>query len=282
MLFRNPALGVSQAAAEKRDSLPVRIEKMKEIINGDPEAHRIIWHDLEAERYAIEKTIPGAVSIYGLLDLEERERRIRAFKNGEIKYLPTKPELNGSGGNFQRHCHKAIFLGIGFKFNDFIQAIHRIRRFGQQHQCEIDIIYSEAERDVRRDLEAKWARDTEMRERMAEIVQRYGLNVIPSDTLARSIGVVRQEASGEHFTVVHNDCIEETRAMPDNSVGLIVTSIPFSNHYEYTPLYNDLGHTDNNDHFWAQMDFLAPELLGSCSPAAWRASTSRTACCSAM
>jgi len=40
-----------------------------------------------------------------------------------------------------------------------------------------------------------------------------------------------------------------------------VTSIPFSNHYEYTPSYNDFGHTDSNDHFWAQMDFLTPQLL---------------------
>jgi hypothetical protein len=43
-------------------------------------------------------------------------------------------------------------------------------------------------------------------------------------------------------------------------VDLIVTSIPFSNHYEYTPSYNDFGHTDDNDHFWAQMDFLTPQL----------------------
>jgi DNA modification methylase len=49
--------------------------------------------------------------------------------------------------------------------------------------------------------------------------------------------------------------------MAEDSVDLIVTSIPFSNHYEYSPSYNDFGHTDNNDHFWAQMDFLTPELL---------------------
>lgn len=52
----------------------------------------------------------------------------------------------------------------------------------------------------------------------------------------------------------------ETQTMPDNSVGLIVTSIPFSNHYEYTPTYNDFGHTDNNEHFFKQMDYLTPEL----------------------
>ncbi len=34
--------------------------------------------------------------------------------------MADKTGKNGSGCNFQRHCHWAIFLGIGFKFNEFI------------------------------------------------------------------------------------------------------------------------------------------------------------------
>ncbi len=44
-------------------------------------------------------------------------------------------------------------------------------------------------------------------------------------------------------------------------MDLIVTSIPFSNHYEYTPSYNDLGHNEDTERFFQQMDFLAPNLL---------------------
>jgi hypothetical protein len=55
--------------------------------------------------------------------------------------------------------------------------------------------------------------------------------------------------------------------MDENSVDLDRhQSIPFSNHYEYTPSYNDFGHTDDNDHFWAQMDFLTPQLLRVLKP----------------
>lgn len=266
LLLRDAAMGVTQAAAEKRDSLNARIEKMLEITREDPEPHRILWHDLEAERWSIEKALPSAVSVYGILDLDERERRVLKFADGEIKYLATKPEISGSGCNFQRHCHKAVFLGIGFKFNDFIQACHRIRRFGQPHICEIDIIYTEAEREVRRSLESKWQRDTEMRERMSDIVRRYGLDVIPDETLTRSIGVARAEKRGGNYAVVNADCIEETARMAENSVDLIVTSIPFANHYEYTPLYNDFGHTDDNAHFWAQMDYLSPQLFRVLNP----------------
>jgi hypothetical protein len=54
--------------------------------------------------------------------------------------------------------------------------------------------------------------------------------------------------------------------MDADSVDLIVTSIPFGTQYEYSPSYNDFGHTDDNPHFWAQMDFLIPELLRVLKP----------------
>jgi hypothetical protein len=60
--------------------------------------------------------------------------------------------------------------------------------------------------------------------------------------------------------------VDEATRLPDNSVDLIVTSIPFSTQYKYTPSYNDFGHTDNNAHFWAQMDFLTPQLLRALAP----------------
>ena len=73
-------------------------------------------------------------------------------------------------------------------------------------------------------------------------------------------------ASGERWRLVNNDSVEECAAMADGSVGLIVTSIPFATQYEYTPSYNDFGHTEDNDHFWAQMDFLTPELYRVLAP----------------
>ena len=79
--------------------------------------------------------------------------------------------------------------------------------------------------------------------------------------------------------MANNDCVLEAMSMEANSVDLIITSIPFANHYEYTPSYNDFGHTENNDHFWAQMDYLTPELL-RVLPAACTAATLKTVSCS--
>ncbi|MCZ4321413.1 DNA methyltransferase [Pseudomonas anguilliseptica] len=266
-LLRNTAIGVQDAAAEKRESLSARITKLMEIRTEDPDAHRIIWHDLEAERHAIEAAIPTATSVYGSQDLDERERAIVQFSDGEFQELSAKPVIAGSGCNFQRHCAWAVYLGIGFKFNDFIQSVHRIQRFLQTRPVRIDLIYTEAERDIRRQLERKWAQHNTMVQKMTDIIKQYGLSTAAmAQTLTRSLGVERVEITGKNYRIVNNDCVEEARRLPDNSIHLTVTSIPFSTQYEYSPNYADFGHTDDNDHFFQQMDYLTPELFRATIP----------------
>lgn len=238
-----------------------------ELREQDPSAHRIIWHDLEIERAAIAKAIPTSRAIYGSQDQEVNEQHAIDFKHGRFAELATKPEMSGVGCNFQAHCAWSIFLGVGFKFHDFIQAVHRTVRFGQSRPCRVDIIYSEAEREVRRNLETKWAEHDRMTSVMSGIIRKYGLDKLPlQDVLSRSIHTDRHEEVGERFRIVHGDCVAEASRMATASVDLIVTSIPFANHYEYSPTYNDFGHTDDNTHFWAQMDYLTPQLLRILQP----------------
>jgi DNA modification methylase len=266
-MFGNAALSLHDASREKRRSLEARVEKMVEILAEKPDEHFIIWHDQEAERHAIKKAVPTAADVYGSLDLEIREQRIIDFSEGRIKDLATKPILSGSGCNFQRHCHNAIYLGIGFKFNDFIQSVHRILRFLQDHECHINLIYTDTEKQVLKILMEKWQRHKEMVQTMSEIIKEHGLSTLRmAKELGRSIGCERVEVTGKNYTAVNNDCVAETSTMQENSVDLIHTSIPFSNHYEYSPSYNDFGHNTDNDTFFEQMDFLTPQLLRVLAP----------------
>lgn len=203
-----------------------------------------------------------ALDVYGSQDPEERSQRLRAFRDGKLAILSTKPVIAGSGGNFQRHCHREIFSGIGYKFNDFIQAIYRVQRFGQQHSVIIDIVYTETERAILTELKRKWDEDTKLRQRMGAIIRKYGLSTTGmEEELRRTIGVERVVERGECFEVAKNDCCDETVRMEENSVDLIHTSIPFGNHYEYSASYNDFGHNEDNAKFFDQMDYLTPELL---------------------
>lgn len=192
-LFVDPSTGLKEAAEVKRDSIQLRLGKAREIMAEKPDAHWLLWHDLEAERAAIEKQIPGAVTVYGSMDLEERERRIHNFAHGQIKVLATKPVLAGSGCNFQHHCADAIFLGVGYKFNDVIQAFHRIARFMQLRPVTVHFIHLDTEDMIRDQLEAKWERHDEMVRIMTGLLQKFRLEPSPADILERTIGVTREE-----------------------------------------------------------------------------------------
>lgn len=267
LLFRGGNLSTVDAAREKRDTLAVRVEKASALVAEAPTDHFILWHDLEDERRALKAAIPEAVEVFGTLDLDEREKRVIDFADGRHRILATKPSLSGSGCNFQRHCHRAIFVGVGFSFNDFIQSIHRIQRFQQTQPCRIDIIFAESEREVVRTLQRKWAEHRELTSTMSDVIREYGLQPVAiTQALQRSIGLDRIEVSGDAWLAANNDCVLETEAMEEDSIDLLVTSIPFANHYEYTPSYNDFGHTDDNAHFWAQMDYLTPQLLRVLAP----------------
>lgn len=261
-LYEDTAVGMVGAMKLKRDSVARRVRYAADLVNASPGEHFILWHDLEAERKEIKRLLPDVREVFGTQDPEARAASSADFAQGKCRLLATKKELSGSGCNFQRHCHRAIFVGIDFEFNDFIQAIHRIYRFLQTEEVVIDIIYLDSEEEVLQALQRKWDQYNDMTARMGEIVREYGLSSHDRmDVLARSIGIERKVMSGRCFTAVHNDCVLELREMAENSVGLIHTSIPFSNHYEYTASYNDFGHNQNTAAFFRQMDYLSPQLL---------------------
>jgi DNA modification methylase len=184
------------------------------------------------------------------------------FAEGRAKYLATKPSLSGQGCNLQHFCHKAIFLGIGYDFNDFIQAIHRIYRFLQKEQVEIHVIYAESEGEVLKALQKKWKQHDYLVEQMTKLIKENGLSLTNTETkLKRFIMTESKVEKGRLYTAIYGDAVPEIMKMKSNSIHLGVTSIPFSNHYEYTPTFNDFGHTKDNDDFFAQMDFLTPHML---------------------
>lgn len=222
----------------------------------------LLWHLLEDERRAIESALPYVATMCGSDSLEDKEAAILNFSHGKSYVLATKPEIAGSGCNFQRYCHRAIFMSVDYKFNDFIQSIHRIHRFGQQHPVQVHVIYMAEEAKVVEALREKWRLHNEQRTIMKGLIQQYGLNHKAAvERLSRKMGVDRKVAKGNGWTAINNDTVLELMeggAIETDSVGLLHTSIPFGNHYEYSASYNDFGHNITNDVFWQQMDYMIP------------------------
>ncbi|MGH3470684.1 MAG: DNA methyltransferase, partial [Nocardioidaceae bacterium] len=258
---------------EKRATIPARVAKTVEIVSGwltEPGEQAIVYCHLNDEQRTLERALTAVgisfSSIDGSMATTEVERRLAEWKDRRTAVLLGKPVMLGVGLNLQQ-CNKMIFAGIDYRFHDTIQACHRIHRFGQTRSCEVHLIHAESEREILRVLMAKWRQHTDLTGTMSELIREHGLSRESVEgALTRSLGVERVEVSGDDWTLVNNDCVPEVASMPDESAGLIVTSIPFSNHYEYTPAYEDLGFTDSNEHFWAQMDFLTPQLLRVLQP----------------
>lgn len=274
-LFKNSAVGLGDAAREKRESIDRRVKEVRSLIANIKEDENnsdqvVVWCDLNDEQKALEAMMKregiSFSSLYGNQTLEDREALLEQWRRKETRVFISKPMMYGAGINMQQ-ANNMIFAGIGFKFYDVFQAIHRIQRFGQMHPCNIHFIHTEAERDIKRTLERKWSQHEEVSKRMTEIIQEYGLSKAEmAKALVRGMGVDRIEVTGERFKIINNDCVKETEAMQENSVDLILTSIPFSTQYEYSPNYADFGHTDNNDHFFRQMDYLTGNLLKVLKP----------------
>ena len=270
-LLREDAQGLRESAEIKRESIDLRVSCASDIMAADKKGkHWIIWHDLEKEREAIEKAIPEAKTVYGSQDLDEREELIMGFSRGEYRILATKPVIAGSGCNFQRHCADAIFLGVGYKFNDFIQAIHRIARFLQKQQVNIHIVHLDSEDAIVAELKAKWKRHDELMFKMQELLKQHKLTSTNTMELYRTLneGNTRSEVKGERFRCIHADTVLELLgdSIEDNSVDHICTSIPFGTQYEYSPSINDFGHNSDNAAFFEQMAHLCPSLLRVLKP----------------
>lgn len=267
-LFRGQALSLQEGARERRESMMSKVEKLVEIINRpeNKDDHFIFWHDLEDERRAICAAVEGCKAVYGTQDDDEADEIIRQFKDGELKYLAAKPEMLGEGLNFQYHCHKCIMF-IDYKFNDKFQAIHRIYRFMQTHDVDVYFVYSENEQEIFKSFMEKWRQHNKMVNNLVNIFRENGLfSINPEERLVRYMFGEREEHKGQLFHAINNDNVLECQKMSDSSVDLIVTSIPFSNHYEYSPTYNDFGHNVDNDAFFEQMDFLTTELYRILKP----------------
>lgn len=273
-LVADAAMGLQDAAREKRETIGQRTEQVIEILTRkgvSEEDQAIVYCTLNDEQTAIEKALTAVGLTFSSIDghsmnSDEAERRLGAWRNREAAVLLGKPVMLGVGLNLQQ-ANKATFAGIDYRFHDLIQAVHRIQRFGQKRTCEVDLIFAETEQSVRDSLMEKWAQHEELTDTMTDLIRKHGLS--PDDlaeALTRSLGVERIEASGEDWTLVHNDCIPETESMESESVGLIVTSIPFNTQYEYSPAYEDLGFNDGPEGFWEQMDYLTPQLLRVLQP----------------
>lgn len=131
-----PAQGLAEEREEARRTLTERCQAAAAALEDAETA--VAWCNLNDESAALRRLIPGAVEVTGSDTLEAKEEKLRAFTDGEIRVLVTKPSIGAWGLNWQ-HCHRMSFFP-SHSYEQFYQAVRRSWRFGQLNPVTVDIV----------------------------------------------------------------------------------------------------------------------------------------------
>lgn len=157
-LFTIPAFGLNQERGERRRTIPERAELVGELTDHNDSA--IVWCQLNDEADAMTEAIDGAVQVKGAQSIDVKEELLTAFINGEVRVLVTKAKIAGLGLNMQ-HCNHVVTF-VDHSYEKFYQSIRRCWRFGQKRPVRLDVIATEGEINVKRNMDRKQKMAEEM------------------------------------------------------------------------------------------------------------------------
>lgn len=168
MLFALPAVGLKEQREERRRTVKERCEKVGSLVDHKDQA--LVWCHLNEEGDLLERLIPDAVQVSGSDSDEVKEERLLAFARGEARVLITKPRIAGFGLNLQRCAHVTFFPSHSYE--QYYQGVRRCWRFGQKRPVTVDIVTTEGEQEVLKNLQRKAAQADKMFSHLVEQMQR--------------------------------------------------------------------------------------------------------------
>lgn len=163
-MFIWKAVSLAEQRAELRATLRQRCEKVAQLCA--PHSISVLWCDLNDEGDLLERIIPGAVQIAGKDCDEAKEEKIEAFLDGKINRLVSKGKITGFGLNLQICNHTTFFPSHSWE--KYYQSVRRFWRFGQKLPVYVDIITTEGEAGVLRNLQRKSAQADRMFDRLVQ------------------------------------------------------------------------------------------------------------------
>lgn len=150
-LFTIPAFGLNQERAERRRTIEERADLVTQLVQESDRS--VIWCQLNDEGDYIEKAVPNSIQVKGSQSLEQKEELLLAFLSGQAPRLITKAKIAGLGLNMQHCAHVITF--VDHSYEKFYQAVRRCWRFGQTRPVRLDVISTEGEVNVAKNMNRK-------------------------------------------------------------------------------------------------------------------------------
>ncbi len=185
MLFNPPAVGLKEQREERRRSITERCERVAGLVNdtGQP---ALIWCNLNDEGDLLEQLIPDAIQVSGSDSDDAKESRLNAFGNGDARVLITKPKIGAWGLNYQ-HCNHVTYFPT-HSFEQYYQAVRRCWRFGQTRPVTVDIVTTEGDGEVLKNLKRKAGKADDMFSRLVAEMNS-AMRVESTDNMTQPIKV---------------------------------------------------------------------------------------------
>jgi len=150
-LFDLPAVGLQEERSELRRTVYDRSEAAA-IALADASSG-VAWCHLNDEGRTLARLISGAVEVAGSDPPDEKEEKLRAFTDGEVRILVTKPSIAAWGLNWQ-HCNRMTFFP-SHSYEQYYQAVRRCWRFGQQQPVTVAVVTTKGGRNALTNLQRK-------------------------------------------------------------------------------------------------------------------------------
>lgn len=150
-LFEVPAVTLAEQRADTRNTIAARCQKSAELLSDADSA--IAWCNLNEEASQLVRAISGAVEVSGADSDERKDEIFRAFRDGQVRVLVTKPKIAAFGMNWQ-HCNRMTYFPT-HSFEQYYQAVRRCWRFGQKNAVTVDAILASAQSGVMGNLRRK-------------------------------------------------------------------------------------------------------------------------------
>lgn len=225
----------------------------------------IVWCHLNAEQDAMERAFGNqCVSIYGSLDLDEKERRLMTWLNKEVQIMISKPSVFGYGLNLQQ-CHNMVFVGLDDSWERYYQSIRRCWRFGQDHPVNVYTFSTDSDIAVLKNLERKEEQNLQMIDGMINHMKLFTQQQIEMATIEKT-EYKESESSGKGWKLFLGDCVEVCADLPDNSIDYSIFSPPFASLYTYSNSDRDMGNCKDYDDFYNHFKFLVTDLYRVLKP----------------
>lgn len=158
-LFHFPAVTLDEQRAERKATIKERCEKVAAMVSAHDQP-AVVWCHLNQEADTLVKMIPDAEQVQGSDEDDDKAARMIAFARGDLRVLVTKPKIGAFGLNWQHCAHMTMFPSHSYE--QYYQAIRRCWRYGQQRPVKVDIVSSEGEAGVVKNMRRK----EEMADRM--------------------------------------------------------------------------------------------------------------------